>query len=693
MDAKESIELIVQAIARLEVQKMGLPLDDENIHYISSLVDRSVIQPLVNYHCEVSCSPDDVVSRFAGLLRGRWLGTGGVFQPAKSAESSNAPVYSPPVARVLPVDQQIIPSATESAPVANTVSVLDIEKSPEPLALSGGQAKRLPVGLDNHSQIILGSGLFRAMNRRTSNHYKPTYPRYEMSETIHHLQPGAMVVRRHDGSSTDYRHMRLSGPMLNADIDCKTYLCLIGVLAQLTESAYEDAANKSMTLTGSEFYRPLKDVLSPDEYDNYIFAYKKTSRVAGALDRLNKFQMTFFENGEDAAFDNQNRAHKGSQLSVGLVSMIELVPSKDPNKEGIVRIRPNRELREMYLAVNKLIAVNRASLLSLDYQLASPMALWLTSLGKQYKGAWVMVNQDFSVEEILKHIHPISQKHYHGSYISRVEKVLRELVDRGLLRCAIKTKLSSRFEVIPVGRGATVNLNSINDVIRIIGHQLSNKNTPTMSASDFEDESLDDEFALMAESKRQKLDTPKEMHLHIVDMLQRINFRTLKTLGIEALAGIYRDTLEQIIDLLRALEVCDRSLLRRCFTSVITTRRGRILSLFEAGLDDEKWRYFKDHCDDFWGSLVVENAKEHDDPIKSLVAVLPKASEITDYKEWQREYQEQLGAILGIIKSSKGPVVSGVYARTLKARLVEPLENAGMQREAELVKRANFVKR
>jgi hypothetical protein len=110
-------------------------------------------------------------------------------------------------------------------------------------------------------------------------------------------------------------------------------------------------------------------------------------------------------------------------------------------------------------------------------------------------------------------------------------------------------------------------------------------------------------------------------------------------------------------------------------------------------LDDEKWRYFKDHCDDFWGSLVVENAKEHDDPIKSLVAVLPKASEITDYKEWQREYQEQLGAILGIIKSSKGPVVSGVYARTLKARLVEPLENAGMQREAELVKRANFVKR
>ncbi|WP_253265769.1 hypothetical protein [Aeromonas media] len=693
-------ELIVRAIAKFEAKTLGFPDIEQSIEVFSQLVDRNKIQPL----CQVSLrmpnlDADQVVAMFAPTLRGDWLITAGpgaaatalmpsVEQPSpppsqpepvvvavtSSAAPSIGPVLMPqkqPSPPIKPLERVLL-GEDEGADNGEWEDVIDDRRGR--VFDAREQRGPLPVALDNHTSLIIGSGIFRTLNRNVINN-PALRPQLDSSQ-VHFIDPRVM---------NGYRAMTLAGPVLDTDFDIRTYLCLVRTLGSLSFDEYRKAASSVIELTPEQFYEPLKDVLSPSDFKEFIHDYMRTDKILHSLKRIHSFQMTLYMNPEHAG-GTQTKT-QGAVMIVGLVSVIELF------SDGIIRLTPNMAMQEMYRAANRLIAVNRATVIGFEHPLSRMLAFWVASIGKgQYKGQWVMINQVMSTKTILESVHPIpANTYYKPRHVKMLETALAELVRSGVLVIRVRGDNSLLWsESLNPDTWESLQLNGLKSEVELVSHRISHKNHPHGNAhqqvpSDGNAVSSTGKRSGMRSDPADVLSAPATVQANEIGIiLKSINFHRYRFNRPEV-GDTYHASMGRLVTIVRSLAASDIALCRRALRSVATkARREKFLALFISALSHDDYEFLAGKCAEAWaekGATPVEGNRLHE-----IIVGMPTSASIKDYFEWANTYREQIREFLELIDTSAGrTMLKSIKHIMLTSRLVNPLNKANMQSEAKQV--------
>lgn len=689
-------ELIVRAVAKFEAKTLGFPDIEQSIEVFSQLVDRNKIQPL----CQVSLrmpnlDADQVVAMFAPTLKGDWLLTAGPGAAATalmpSVEPSSPPpskpepvtvaVTSPPAPSIGPV---LMPQAPR-APLEGTLLEED-EDAGHSEWDDGREGHRgrvfdareqrgpLPVALDNHTSLIIGSGIFRTLNRNVINN-PALRPQLDSSQ-VHFIDPRVM---------NGYRAMTLAGPVLDTDFDIRTYLCLVRTLGSLSFDEYRKAASSVIELTPEQFYEPLKDVLSPSDFKEFIQDYMKTDKILHSLKRIHSFQMTLYMNPEHAVGNHTKT--QGAVMIVGLVSVIELF------SDGIIRLTPNMAMQEMYRAANRLIAVNRATVIGFEHPLSRMLAFWVASIGKgQYKGQWVMINQVMSTKTILESVHPIpANTYYKPRHVKMLETALAELVRSGVLVIRVRSDKSLLWsEPLNPDTWDSLRLNGLKTEVELVSHRISHKNHPhgnTHQQPPLEANAVTStgKRSGMRSDTADVLSAPATVQANEIGIiLKSINFHRYR-FNRQEVGDVYHASMSRLVTIVRSLAASDIALCKRALRSVTTkARREKFLALFTSALSHDDYEFLAGKCAEAWaekGTPPVEDNRLHE-----IIVGMPTSASIKDYFEWANTYREQIREFLELIDTSAGrTMLKSIKHIMLTSRLVTPLSKANMQSEAKQV--------
>lgn len=693
-------ELIVRAIAKFEAKTLGFPDIEQSIEVFSQLVDRNKIQPL----CQVSLrmpnlDADQVVAMFAPTLKGDWLLTAGPGAAATalmpSVEQPSPPpsqpepvaiaVTSPPASSIGPV---LMPQKQPASPIKPLEGTLleededadnseweDVSDERRGRVFDAREQRGpLPVALDNHTSLIIGSGVFRTLNRNVINN--PALRPQLDSTVVHGIDPRVM---------NGYRAMTLAGPVLDTDFDIRTYLCLVRTLGSLSFDEYRKAASSVIELTPEQFYEPLKDVLSPSDFKEFIQDYMRTDKILHSLKRIHAFQMTLYMNPEHAVGNHTKT--QGAVMIVGLVSVIELF------SDGIIRLTPNMAMQEMYRAANRLIAVNRATVIGFEHPLSRILAFWVASIGKgQYKGQWVMVNQVMSTKTILESVHPIpANTYYKPRHVKMLETALTELVRSGVLVIRVRGDNSLLWsDPLNPDTWESLRLNGLKSEVELVSHRISHKNHPHGNSSQ---QVPSDGNAVTSTGKRSGmlidpadvLSAPATVQANEISIiLKAINFHRYRFNRPEV-GDAYHASMRRLVTIVRSLASSDIVLCKRALRSVTTkARREKFLALFTSALTHEDYDFLAGKCADAWaekGSAPVEGNRLHE-----IIVGMPTSASIKDYFEWANTYREQIREFLELIDTAAGrTMLKSIKHIMLTSRLVTPLSKANMQSEAKQV--------
>lgn len=691
---------IVRAIAKFEAKTLGFPDIEQSIDVFSQLVDRNKIQPL----CQVSLrmpnlDADQVVAMFAPTLKGDWLLTAGPSAAATalipSVEQSSPPpsqpepvavaVTSPSISSIGPVLMPEKQPTPQIKPLEGTL--LEEDEDVDNGEWEDGRGERrgrvfdareqrgpLPVALDNHTSLIIGSGIFRTLNRNVINN--PALRPQLDSSVVHFIDPRVM---------NGYRAMTLAGPVLDTDFDIRTYLCLVRTLGSLSFDEYRKAASSVIELTPEQFYEPLKDVLSPSDFKEFIQDYMKTDKILHSLKRIHSFQMTLYMNPEHAVGNHTKT--QGAVMIVGLVSVIELF------SDGIIRLTPNMAMQEMYRAANRLIAVNRATVIGFEHPLSRMLAFWVASIGKgQYKGQWVMINQVMSTKTILESVHPIpANTYYKPRHVKMLETALAELVRSGVLVIRVRGDNSLLWsDPLNHETWESLRLNGLKSEVELVSHRISHKNHPHGNAHQ---QPPSEANAATSTGKRSSirsdtadvLSAPATVQANEIGIiLKSINFHRYRFNRPEV-GDAYHDSMSRLVMIVRNLAASDIALCKRALRSVTTkARREKFLALFTSALSREDYDFLAGKCADAWaekGSTPVEGNR-----LNEIIVGMPTSASIRDYLEWANTYREQIREFLEIIDTAAGrTMLKSIKHIMLTSRLVTPLSKANMQSEAKQV--------
>ncbi|WP_232489912.1 MULTISPECIES: hypothetical protein [Aeromonas] len=694
----DAVERIVTAIAKYEAEKIGLPANQKSLAFFSGLVDRAKIQPMCQFlRDSPSRNPDQVVARFVAFFDdSSWL-------IDEDADSAPLPVSVPDIASSVqdvhqaPVSESLSPSIQPASPPVSAISepalvsaVSQTEsKDLEPESLSSEPVARvfdmseqkgpLPVTLDNHTQLVIGTGIFRTLNKNLINN--PTLRPMLDSKIIYEVDPRFM---------NGYKAMTLAGPVLDSDFDIKTYLCLVKLLGSMTDAQYERAAASNIEITPEQFYSPLAEFLSPAEFGSYISDFMRTDKILHSMKRLHAFQMTLFKRPEDAEGhrgkeSKESSRMKGSVMIVGLVSVIGL------DGDGIIRITPNLPMREMYRAASRLIAVNRSTIIGFQHPISRIFSLWLTTIGNgQFKKDWVYINKKLSVREILEGIHPLTEGGYYKKrHVKMLEVALVELVGSGVLECAYRRHTETQFAAITPENCKVFSLDGLKVEVELIRHRISHKQSPHDTPRDGRGELEIEELVF---------DTPIEvpaltLSIEIMHILKSLNFKRARNLNMSETVALYQADLANVAARIKLLHKADPALCRKAMKSVLGYKRERLAKLFEAGLNEPEKTFMAEVCTEFWGP-ITSTSSNTENRLYNLLSMMPRESQIKDPDKWAITYEAQVQDFLALMVTEEGEaMLKGVRAAMLNSRLINPLTKAGLSKEAKLVKfRAEAVK-
>lgn len=691
----DAVERIVTAIAKYEAQKIGLPANQKSIAFFSSLVDRTKILPMCQFlRDSPSRNPDQVVARFAGLYDdGSWL-----------IEDIDSAPQQAPTTQVVPSDQEPDPVLPPPAPLLGTiVDAADPEPEPDPSAdpapvspviraervlsevSSSDSAPRvfdmseqkgpLPVTLDNHTQLVIGSGLFRTLNKNLINN--PALRPVLDSKTIYEVNPRFMH---------GYKAMTLAGPVLDTDFDIKSYLSLVKLLGSMTDEQYERAAASYIEVTPEQFYSPLAEFLSPAEFGDYIRDFMRTDKILHSMQRLHSFQMTLYKRPEDAEGHRgkESARMKDSVMIVGLVSVITL------NGDGIIRITPNLPMREMYRAASRLIAVNRSTIIGFEHPISRIFSLWLTTLGNgQFKQDWVYINKQLTVRSILEGIHPLTEGGYYKKrHVKMLENALIELVVCGVLECAFRRHTDKQFTVVSAENCKAFSLDGLKVEIDLIRHRISHKQSPHDSRMEVEGEhsaQLPHDTRGTQEEQHDELSATTAVTLsnEIAHILKSVDFGRARYLTMPEMVELYRADMEKVAVRTKRLRKVDAALCRKTMKSVLGYRRERLANLFNAALGGPDKVVMAEVCAEFWGATTSSNENR----LYDLLSTMPRESQIKDPDQWAITYAAQIRDFLALMVTEEGEaMLKGIRAAMLNARLINLLTKASLTKEAKLVK-------
>lgn len=701
----DAVARIVTAIAKYEAQKIGLPANQKSIAFFSSLVDRAKILPMCQFlRDSPSRNPDQVVARFVAFFDdSSWLIEEEDSDPQPSLTTQGEPSEQSP--RLVPVLPSSAPSAQigdnplPPQPEPELEPELEVEAEPArvpPLTPAGKsepelpssasesatrvfdtseQRGPLPVTLDNHTQLVIGTGIFRTLNRNLINN--PALRPVLDSKIVYEVDPRFM---------NGYKAMTLAGPVLDTDLDIKTYLCLVKLLGSMTDAQYERAAASYIEVTPEQFYSPLAEFLSPAEFGNYISDFMRTDKILHSMKRLHAFQMTLFRQPEDAEVHSGKESKdssrmKGSVMIVGLVSVISL------DGDGIIRITPNLPMREMYRAASRLIAVNRSTIIGFEHPISRIFSLWLTTIGNgQFKQDWVYINKKLSVRGILEGIHPLTEAGYYKKrHVKMLEVALVELVGCGVLECAYRRHTDTQFTPITPENCKLFILDGLKVEIELTRHRISHKHSPHNGQSeDAGEHSAQLPKGLQEETSDELSDVSAvTLSNEITHILKSVDFGRARYLTMPDIVELYRADLVKVAVRTKLLRELDTALCRKTMKSVLGYRRERLANLFNIALDGPDKAVMAGVCAEFWGTMTTSN----DNRLYNLLSAMPRESQIKDPDQWAITYAAQIRDFLALMVTEEGEVMlKGIRAAMLNARLINLLTKASMTKEAKLVK-------
>lgn len=697
-------ELIVRAIAKFEAKTLGFPDIEKSIEVFSQLVDRDKIQPL----CQVSrrmpnLDADQVVAMFAPTLKGDWLLTAGpgadiALEPIvelappptpSQTESVVATAAAQPAHPSVAVSVPDILPAQTAEPLVGTLlededydavsSEWEVPGDDRPGRVFDAREQRgpLPVALDNHTSLIIGSGIFRTLNRNVINN-PALRPQLDSSQ-VHYIDPRVM---------NGYRAMTLAGPVLDTDFDIRTYLCLVRILGSLSFDEYRKAASSVIELTPEQFYAPLKEVLSPSDFKTFIDDYMRTDKILHSLKRIHAFQMTLYMNPEHAVGNHTKT--QGAVMIVGLVSVIELFSS------GIIRLTPNMAMQEMYRAANRLIAVNRATVIGFEHPLSRMLAFWVASIGKgQYKGQWVMVNQVMSIKSILESIHPIPPNtYYKPRHVKMLETALAELVRSGVLVMRVRGDNSILWsDPLSPENWESLRLNGLKSEVELVSHRISHKSHPHVHTSEQKPSQKSAASPAGKRSGRRSDQAAATDVLSAPAMVQASEIGAIiKSINLHSyrykrpkVEEAYHASVCRLVAITRSLAEADAALCKRALRSVATkSRREKFLALFSSALSQPDFDFLAAKCAEAWAEKV--SVTEEANRLHEIIVAMPTSASIKDYTEWAGTYKAQIREFLELIDTPAGrSMLKSIKSIMLTSRLVNPLNKANMQSEAKQV--------
>lgn len=709
-------ESIVTEIAKYEAQKIGLPPNEKSIRFFSSLVDRSKILPMCQFLMDSPTrSAEQVVARFAAFYEDdSWLiedesdtvrsslsstrlmdaAIEPLPHPQVAASPQSAATTTEQVTRV-DVGASVSPAVgekgveqsrdltsgqrqsqfTEYQDDSNSVYLATDSDSPEEFQDANEtrvfdtreQKGPLPVTLDNHSQLIIGSGIFRTLNKNVINN--PSLRPVLDSKIVYEVDPRFM---------NGYKAMTFAGPVLDSDFDIKTYLCLVRLLGSLNNTEYEKAAASTIELTPEQFYAPLAECLTPKEFDDYIKDFMRTDKILHSMKRLHAFQMTLYKQPDDVSQGKNNEKFKGSVMIVGLVSVIGL------DGDGMIRITPNLPMREMYRAASRLIAVNRSTIIGFDYPISRIFGLWLTTVGKrQFKGGWVTIEQIMSVREILECIHPLTDtgEYYKKRHVQMLERALIELVGKGVLRCAYRKHNEKQFKQLTADNCSCFILEGLRVEINLICHRISHKQSPHQGEDQVqhvidkhENKNILDDLETVPDTK---------ISQELITKLKNIEFRRARFLSKSALLELYGSDLLDISAMLKHLQQVNADLCRKTMKSVLPYRRVRLAEYLLEVISESDKPVISEMCQTYW---ALEQEKQ-ENRLLVILRAMPTEGKIKDLSDWVVVHRSLINEFLTLIESENGlALLKDVKTIMLNSRMINPLLKADLTKEANLIK-------
>ncbi|MEM0550349.1 MULTISPECIES: hypothetical protein [Aeromonas] len=297
-----------------------------------------------------------------------------------------------------------------------------------------------PASIDLHTEMTMRRGLFRVMRN-------PTKPPALDKTIIHHL---SMPIQKY------YNVMTMSGSALNTELDLVNYLCVVHWFGRMSEDEFEQMVTKPRIMSMAEFYKPIPPDQLPADCHNI-------GRIIASLERIKSVVLTFYASAEEA--EGRTRATKA--MMVNLSGTLKL-------EDGNIHMSPTRELRGLYRSTTKLLPVNRISLIQLTTQFSRLLAMWIVSQGNQGKldtDGWRVLNlAPYKAEKILREIHPLPSldRRYDTSAYDMLTNALKEMQEKGLLRCSL--------EYANFKKGVPIRLTA-KSTVTLLGHRFGHKLT------------------------------------------------------------------------------------------------------------------------------------------------------------------------------------------------------------------------